>query len=177
MKRLLFLLVFAVVGAGIGAGAGLFLKPEKEELPRLIDAEDVDAEKPEKQAKAKEKSDKKPADKADPGGADHEFVKLNNQFVVPVVEQGKVRSLVILSLSLDVEPGTRERIYEMEPRIRDTLLSVLFDHANSGGFSGSFTDAHAMAGLRGSMRQAVVSIMGGDVKDVLVLDIVRQDVS
>ena len=107
----------------------------------------------------------------------HEYVKLNNQFVVPVVEHGRVRSLVILSLSLEVKPGSRERVYELEPRIRDTLLSVLFDHANSGGFSGSFTDAHVMAGLRSGMRSASTALMGEDVKDVLVLDIVRQDVN
>jgi flagellar basal body-associated protein FliL len=174
MKKIVLLFVFVVVGVAAGGTGGIFLKPAEDKTAAAA---------PDKGVKAEEKKDKEDKAKKDSHGdekgatKDQEFVKLNNQFVVPVVEHGRVQSLVILSLSLEVKPGSRERIYEMEPRIRDTLLSVLFDHANSGGFSGSFTDTHAMAGLRSGMRSASTTLMGEDVKDVLVLDIVRQDVN
>ena len=69
-----------------------------------------------------------------------EYVKLNNQFVVPVVEDGRVAAMVVLSLSLEVEAGNTEAVYQREPKLRDAFLQVLFDHANVGGFCGSFTD-------------------------------------
>lgn len=105
----------------------------------------------------------------------HEYVKLNNQFVVPVVEDGRVAALVVLSLSLEVKPGMTERVYELEPKLRDALLRVLFDHANSGGFSGSFTDGANLVLLREALREAASGAIGPEVTDVLIVDIVRQD--
>ncbi|MFD2172965.1 flagellar basal body-associated FliL family protein [Rhodobacter lacus] len=104
-----------------------------------------------------------------------EFVKLNNQFVVPVVRGGKVASLVVLSLSIEVTLGGTEKVYAAEPKIRDTLLQVLFDHANAGGFDGAFTDTATMAELRRTMLEAVRTILGDMALTVLISDIARQD--
>ncbi len=68
-----------------------------------------------------------------------EYVKLNNQFVVLVMEGAEIQSLVILSLSVEVAAGQAELVYAREPKLRDTFLRVLFDHANMGGFDGPFT--------------------------------------
>ncbi|MFY8145464.1 MAG: flagellar basal body-associated FliL family protein, partial [Rhodobacter sp.] len=103
------------------------------------------------------------------------YVKLNNQFVVPVMAEGRVSSLVVLSLSLEVTPGQVERVYEMEPKLRDAMLQVLFDHANSGGFNGSFTDGANLVLLRAALLETALRIFGKDVTDVLIVDIVRQD--
>jgi flagellar protein FliL len=63
-----------------------------------------------------------------------------NQFIVPVMKKGKVAAMVILSLSLEVKPGMTSKVYDMEPKLRDVFLQVMFDHANAGGFDGSYTD-------------------------------------
>jgi flagellar FliL protein len=100
---------------------------------------------------------------------------LNNQFIVPIVEDGRVASLVILSLSLEVETGTMETVYQKEPKLRDVFLQVMFDHANSGGFRGSFTDSANLRLLRKALVEAARSVLGADLKDVLIADINRQD--
>ena len=100
----------------------------------------------------------------------------NNQFVVPVVRDGRVSSLVVMSITLEVTNGVRADIYAREPRIRDALLAVLFDHSNSGGFDGVFTESFTLKTLRVALREAARSMIGEDIKDVLVMDIVRQDV-
>jgi hypothetical protein len=104
-----------------------------------------------------------------------EYVRLNNQFVVPVVEDRRVVSMVVLSLSLEVEPGSTEAVYQREPKLRDVFLQVLFDHANVGGFSGSFTDGDNLVVLRTSLREAAALVLGTSVRDVLITDIARQD--
>ena len=96
-------------------------------------------------------------------------------FVVPVMEGGKVVSLVILSLSLEIEPGTSQDVYAREPKLRDGFLQVLFDHANAGGFRGSFTDGSNLVLLRKALRETASRILNGVVKDVLISDIARQD--
>jgi flagellar protein FliL len=151
MRKLLPVLL-AILGLGGGAGAGLALRPMPD--PAL---EEVMAEHPEEPE------------------VPPEYVKLNNQFIVPVVEDGRVASMVILSLSLEVTAGSTEAVFAKEPKLRDIFLQVLFDHANSGGFRGSFTDGANMVILRRALLETAAMAMGDIVKDVLIIDIVRQD--
>lgn len=163
MKKILPIL-FLLIGLGGGGAAGFFLRPPPPE-PEVTEA-----------AQPEETPDVLREEPFDQDG-NYEYVKLNNQFVVPVVRDGRVASLVVLSITLEVTTGLREEVYAKEPRIRDTLLAVLFDHSNSGGFDGVFTESFTLRTLRLAMREATRSLMGDDIKDVLVMDIVRQDVS
>jgi hypothetical protein len=105
----------------------------------------------------------------------HDYVKLPNQFIVPVVEGGEVAALMLLSLSVEVPAGTNDAIAPIEPKLRDSFLRVLFDHANTGGFEGMFTAAGAMRPLRAALLDAAAAASEGLVTDVLILDIVRED--
>lgn len=102
-------------------------------------------------------------------------MRLNNQFVVPIVRGGAVRSLVVLSLTLEIESGNNQAVFDREPRLRDSFLQVMFAHANAGGFDGSFTEATAMDPLRAALRDAARQALGDIVSDVLIVDITRQD--
>ncbi len=159
MLRKLLPVLLVLVGCGAGAAAGFLLRPAAPPPEDAATSAPEDAE-----AHAEE-------------GAEplHEYVKLNNQFVVPVMSDGRVSSLVVVSLSLEVTPGQVERVYEMEPKLRDGMLQVLFDHANSGGFNGSFTDGANLVLLREALLETALRIFGKDVTDVLIVDIVRQD--
>jgi len=162
----IFAALLAVTGLGAGVGGGLMLRPQPIEIVAAtapcgdvapLVAEPTKATPPE-----------------NPNAA-HDYVKLNNQFVVPVVKDGKISSLVVLSLSLEVETGQSEKVYQREPKLRDAFLRVLFDHANSGGFNGAFTNSAAMAALRSGLRESAKKTLGPMVSDVLIMDIVRQD--
>lgn len=107
--------------------------------------------------------------------ADHDYVKLNNQFVVPIVDEGRVGSLVVMALSLEVPAGQTEMVYEREPKLRDAFLQVMFDHANAGGFKGAFTSSTRMTVLRNALREVARKTLGPSVSDVLIIEFVRQD--
>jgi hypothetical protein len=179
MLRLILPLVLALGGLAAGLAAGHFLKPE------AVAAKDGDRE---AEADAAAGDDDAHADAAlgkddahgqddakEPDPSANEFVKMNNQFVVPVVAGGRVDSLVILSLSLEVEPGTTDAVYAREPKLRDSFLQVLFDHANTGGFAGTYTDGTALQALRRALLEAARKVLGASVVDVLISDILRQD--
>lgn len=104
-----------------------------------------------------------------------EYVRLQNQFVVPVVREGRVRALVVVSISAAVRPGSKAAVFEAEPRLRDSFLQVLFDHANLGGFDGAFTAPEPMRDLRTALSEAGRRALPDVVRDVLITDIVRQD--
>jgi flagellar protein FliL len=150
MRKLLPVLL-ALIGLGAGAGAGIALRPAP---PEMTETRTV-----------------APAEPVTPP----EYVRLSNQFVVPVVEGGRVAAMVILSLSLEVLPGSTEGVFAREPKLRDAFLQVLFDHANAGGFRGSFTDGSNLVILRQALREAAARVLGDMVTDVLIADIVRQD--
>lgn len=153
MIRKLLPLALCLIGAGAGAGAGLFLRPPPPEPD--------------------------PAAEAAPAPVDPalvpDYVKLSNQFVVPLVEKERISAMVILTLSLEVTQGTTEQVYAREPKLRDAFLQLLFDHANTGGFRGSFTDAANLVILRRGLLDIAKSTLGDIVTDVLITDIVRQD--
>jgi flagellar protein FliL len=150
MIRKLIPLLLALLGLGGGVGAGLVLRPAAEPTE---EAEPVEL----------------------PPELQPEFVKLNNQFVVPVLQDGRVSAMVIMSLSLEVVNGTTTQVYEREPKLRDVFLQVMFDHANAGGFRGSFTDAQNLILLRRALLEAAQSTLPDIVTDVLIVEIVRQD--
>lgn len=161
MKKLLPLIML-LVGAGAGVGAGVFLRPPPD-LALAADAEEIDA------------ATKTAAKHIKDDMADREYVKMNNQFVVPVVNGNFVQALVVMSLSLEVPAGQKDAIYSREPKLRDSFLQVLFDHANVGGFDGAFTNANNLAVLRNALREAAQKDMGDQISDVLIIDIARQD--
>ena len=111
-----------------------------------------------------------------PPEQEREYVKIANQFVVPVVERETLSSLVVISLSLEVKKGLGERIHTYEPKLRDAFLQVLFDHANMGGFRGAFTRSDVLDPLRTALREAAQRDIGKGVYDVLIIEISRQDV-
>jgi flagellar FliL protein len=178
MKKLLPL-VLLLIGVGAGVGAGVFLRPvpnieiasasEEGEHPEEDQADDHDGDHNE------DAKDEEGDDHAD-GEAASEYVKLSNQFVVPIVMNEKVSALVVLALSIEVPAGKTDMVYLREPKLRDSFLQVLFDHANIGGFEGNFTDALMLDRLRTALREVAQKDLGKDVgKDVLIIEIARQD--
>lgn len=159
MKKLLPLILL-LVGSGAGVGAGIFLRPAPDPMAEPMTEDTVSVA---------------PAKAEDDADTDHEYVKLNNQFVVPVVDRDQVTALVVLSLSLEVPAGQKDAIYAKEPKLRDSFLQVLFDHANIGGFDGAFTNANNLDVLRGALREIAQKDMGDQITDVLIIDIARQD--
>ncbi len=150
--RKLFPVLLAVLGLGAGIGGGILLRPAAmAEAEMAAEMHDAEPEVP------------------------PEYVKLSNQFVIPVLEDGRIASMVILSINLEVTAGSTEAVFAKEPRLRDGFLQTLFDHANAGGFRGSFTDGANMVNLRTALMEVATATLGDMVKDVLIVDIGRQD--
>lgn len=174
--KLLLPLILLIVGTGGGVGAALFLAPPADETMaeegscdcHTLDHNDLVAE-------ADPEEEPIQADPNDPA-AGLEYARLNNQFIVPVVEGDRVTALVVLSLSVEVTVGSKDLVFQREPRLRDALLQVMFDHANVGGFDGVFTASDNMGNLRAAMRNVARQTVGPEVSNILILDVVRQEV-
>ncbi len=160
-------ILLALIGLGAGIGAGIALRPAPLVEVTVAEADcETDCAEVAGTAEGSDTPDEVP---------DSEFIKMNNQFVVPIVSDDKVTALVVMSLSLELETGSAQIFYQREPKLRDAFLQVLFDHANSGGFDGVFTKGRKMDSLRMALLEMARKVMGNPVRDVLITDILRQD--
>lgn len=151
-------IVLPVLGLGAGVGAGLFMPPAKPHP-----AADCPAPETEVAAEAAAAPD-----------TPVEYMKLNNQFVVPLIAGDDVESMVIVTLSLEIAQGGQEEIYSIEPKLRDAFLRVLFDHASMGGFEGNFLSHLGLDTLRLALREMGRKTAGPVLHDVLIVDLVKQ---
>ena len=170
MKKLLPV-ILALVGLAIGTGAGVFLAPSPEPVEKT-ESSCPDGEHCEDKPKDLPAPEKKSAE-YNPD-QEWDYVKLPKQFVVPVIKKDRVRALVVLSLSLEVEVGQSDAVLAKVPKLRDGFLQVLFDHANSGGFDGAFTTGRSMSDLRGELFEVAQFMAGETVAAVLIDEIVKQ---
>lgn len=152
-------IILLILGIAVGGGAGMVLKAPQPDCAEETCPEEKAADKPD----------------GDKGDAEPNFVRLKNQFVVPVVRDDRVQSLVVLDFSLETQPGSEDLIYSREPKLRDVFLRVLFDHAHIGGFDGTFTESGRLSLLRVALLEAAQSVIGPSVTDILITDIVRQE--
>lgn len=162
--KFLIPLVIALLGLGAGVGAGLALKPPPE-ASACVDQPDHPCE---------------PAQAIAPEpAADLAYAVIDKPFVVPVFRDGHVAAMVVLSLSLSVNPDAEaeQAVKAAEPRLRDGFLKVMFRHANSGGFDGSFTTGQKMADLKSALLASAREILpAAPLGEVLITEIARQDI-
>lgn len=166
MKLLLIPLVCLVLGVGGGVGAGIFLLPDPEPEPAIASTD-------ESTDSVEEPAVESPADVSlEVSGV--EYIDLTNQFIVPLLIDGKVSAIVVLAIGLEVVEGTMQEVMLGEPKLRAAFLQTLFNHANNGGFDGNFTAFSTMQTLRRELLLVAQSISGVRISDVLILDVVRQ---
>lgn len=169
MKKMLPILLI-VLGIGGGAGAGLMLRPAPQDMVSIDPCGDGTAV-----ADAGHASEEAHPPEEDAEPVEREYVKMNNQFIIPVVTDEKIGALVVMSISLEVDIGGQQQVYAREPKLRDAFLQVMFDHANVGGFQGAFTNSNNLDVLRSGLLNVAKKVLGPMVSDVLITDIARQD--
>ena len=153
LKLVLFSLVGFGVGAGIGTGGGMILFP-----PEDIAVTEEEAVVPEEEVVE-----------------NVAYANFADQFIIPVMNDDEIESLMILSIAIEVDADYLQDVYDREPKLRAEFLQSLFNHANLGGFSGNFTQFSPMASLRRELFMIAQNEAGSAVQDVLILDAVRQD--
>lgn len=153
-KILKLLVVIALLAGGIAAGDWLHAR-KLAALPS--DAEEAPAEAP---------------PRAKGPTISYEFP---NQFFVPIVRNGTLRSVMVLGLGLEISEKRLDIVRSREFQLRDALLRRLMMHANTGGFDGNFTSAPHLRLLGEILLEAAQEVAGEDVHAVLIGDISRQE--
>lgn len=103
------------------------------------------------------------------------FVDLGPRFVVPMIRESRVRSMVVLDLRLEVRSDTEEQAIRQQPRLRDSLINALFVLAGEGAFDADLYDPVVQADIRAALNDAARGVLGDGLNGVLITELVRQD--
>lgn len=167
MKKIIAI-VLVLVGVVGGGAAGLMLKPAP---PEPEETED------EKHA-TKEEAEEKPEAEAEDGEVKAvSYIKVGRQTIIPVLDGGETKALMLFELAVDVTSDQSDRALAMEPRLRDAFLRELFQMSYTGAFDDTFTDDRVIDELRRNLVRAAQEHLGeSSVNDVLILDVMRQNI-
>ena len=184
MRRILPI-ALVLLGLFGGLAAGWFLKPapkagseEKKaggaSAPSQDKETDVDDEsKPETAAVPEPGAAPDPKEKSD--NKERSYVTIGKQTIVPVVEGRKTQALMLFELAVDVSVAAHDRAVSLEPRLRDVFLQELLKMASTGAFTNTYTENWVIDELRRNLSVAARAYLGDDLKDVLILDVIRQE--
>lgn len=133
--------------------------------------------KPEKKdSHGKEKKDKGGHGKAEASSSDVMYYKFSREFVVPVIRNNRVDALVILNLSLESDAAISQKLFEMEPKLRDNIMTTLITLSNDGHTLDNLTDVESYESIRSMVLMNLKTVVSSGIHNVLIMDVARQDI-
>ncbi len=170
----IFVLMIAVIGGGV---AGSFVKNMSQDNSQTAVGDAHSTEEGAGKADTHgKKGDKKKPDSKDVNLSGTEYLKFKRQFVIPVMEDKKVKSLVIMNLNLELNENAPNESSLLEPKLRDAFMRDLLSLSNEGIFGGELTDPDNFDILRETLLGTSRRILDDGVNDVLILDLAKRDV-
>lgn len=175
MRRLLPILV-VLLGLGGGIVAGFFLKPPPGPQPEVEPGRErvgtgagnaVGPAVPDPGAAGKEKDETKVTERT--------YVSVGTQTIIPVVDGDKTTALMLFELAVDVDPSAHDQAVMAEPRLRDAFLRALLKMSSTGAFDETYTEDWVIDELRRNLGDQARRFLGDSLREVLVLDVIRQE--
>lgn len=122
------------------------------------------------------KKAKKAGDKGDGYGSGNvAYYRFKRDFIVPVMRGNSVDSLVLLRVSVEMDPDKLEVFRPKEPRIRDAFMQTLLSLSHDGLFKGDITAPNVYQTIQSRLTETANANMDDEAKAVLIVDFARQD--
>lgn len=130
-------------------------------------------------AKAKKEKDSHGAKKGGHGdsgsGDEPSYYRFSREFVVPIIDDDRVRSLVILNLNLQVSASASQNLFSKEPALRDNIMTTLIALSGDDTVFNSLNNIDHYETIRSMILANLQDSFSNDIENVLILDMARQD--
>ena len=176
--KLVFTSLIAIIFIAAGSFAGIMLKsPAPAAASTATDGEkdesDSHKEDDHKDDKHKTKKDDKYGASASSG--DSAYYKFSREFVVPIMRNNQVTSLVILHITLETDSSTSEKLFSEEPKLRDNIMTTLIRLSNDGRTLEQPTDVNNYETIRSMVLMNLKESISDGIRNVLIVDLAKQD--
>lgn len=103
------------------------------------------------------------------------YFKFTREFVVPIMHDRKVSSLVILNINLEADADISSTLFSMEPKIRDNIMTTLIELSNDGKTFDNITDVESYETIRAMVLMNLQKAVPTGIENILIVDIAQQD--
>lgn len=103
------------------------------------------------------------------------YMKFKRQFVIPVMKDNKIESLVIMNFNIEMNDAAPENSFNQEPKLRDAFMRSLLNLSNEGVFDDDLTSPETFDYIRETLVGAARGILSQGVENVLILDVAKRD--
>lgn len=104
------------------------------------------------------------------------YFKFTREFVVPIIREGRVHSLIILNLNLEADGSIASNLQSMEPKLRDNIMTSLITLSNDGTTFESITSVENYELIRSTVMDNLQSVVASGINNVLIVDMAKQDI-
>ncbi len=104
------------------------------------------------------------------------YFRFTREFVVPQLSDGRVSSLVILHVSLETDSDLSQSLFSMEPKLRDNIMSTLIEIGSDGVTYENITSVESYESIRSLILMNIRNVVPEGIRNVLILDMAKQDV-
>ncbi|MCR9270631.1 MAG: hypothetical protein NXH72_11625 [Hyphomonadaceae bacterium] len=177
--KLIITSVVAIIFIALGSFAGVVLKsPSEAVAASTVEAASDKDEAAKKDAKKDDHSDKTDDAKTDvkaSSSGDSNFYKFSREFVVPIMREGQVTSLVILHISVEHDPSISDKMFSEDPKLRDNIMTTLITLSNDGRTLERPTEINNYETIRAMVLMNLRDAISDKIKNVLIIDMAKQD--
>jgi hypothetical protein len=160
-------MIVAVVAGGMGAS---FYKG--------VSASDAPGHEEDGHSEKKSDDKKKGGDdhgKSSDDGGTTTYMKFKRQFVIPVMKENKIKSLVIMNFNIELNDAAPPNSFNLEPKLRDAFMRSLLNLSNEGVFDDDLTSPETFDYIRETLVGSARGILSQGVENVLILDVAKRD--
>ncbi len=103
------------------------------------------------------------------------YYKFSREFVVPLMRNNRVDSLIILNINLEADSKVSQELFSIEPKLRDNIMTTLITLSNDGTTFESFGDVESYETIRSMIALNLKNVIASGIHNVLILDIAKQE--
>lgn len=103
------------------------------------------------------------------------YYKFSREFIVPIMRENRVDSLIILNINLEVDSAVFDDLFSMDPKLRDNIMTTLIKLSNDGTTFESFAEVQSYETIRSMIALNLKNVVASGINNVLILDMAKQD--
>lgn len=107
--------------------------------------------------------------------SDSMFFKFSREFVVPIMRQGEVESLVIINMNIEADSSVSDVLFRMEPKLRDNIMTTLIELSHGTDALQNFAEVQNYETIRSTVLGNLQELVPEGINNILIVDIGRQN--